>query len=196
MSIFESIVIRLNAHLDTTSRSIESLTPCIAEAVQLFTESLADNKKIICCTSGDSQPAGRQFCNQLMHSSRLERPCLPALFLDTNNIESLIRNGNNHDIFARQIQTFAHEGDILFLISSSGDEKSLINALEAASAKKMHIVACTGGNFNDLPQRIPPSEVNIGVSGLSSSQTACIQFLIAQLLSTLIEQQLFGIPDL
>lgn len=196
MSIFEAIVNHFNAHLDASSNSIETLTPYIAEAIHLFTERLTEDNKIICCTSGSAQAAGKQFCDQLLNSATLDRPSLPALYLDTHNSIALIDHNAIDETYARQIQALGNEGDLLFLISSSGQEKTLINAINTATIKKMHIVAITAGKSNDISTKIPASEVNIPIHGLSNIQTIGIQFLLAQILAELIEQQLFGFIDL
>ena len=195
MSVFEAIVNHFNAHLDATSHSIESLTPYIAEAVHLFAETLTEDRKIICCTSGSAQAAGSQFCNQLLNSSNFDRPSLPALYLDPKNSLALIDNNTVDETYARQVQSFGNEGDLLFVLASTGQEKALINAIDTANNKNMHIIAITGGEHNDLSSKIPASEVNIPILGLSNTQTIGIQFLLAQMLSELIEQQLFGSID-
>ena len=47
MSIFEAIVNHFNEHLDATSRGIESLVPYLAEASNLLSQSLIEEKKIV-----------------------------------------------------------------------------------------------------------------------------------------------------
>ena len=196
MSLFEAIVNQFNAHLDATSRSIEALTPHIAEAVHLLIETLTEDRKILCCTSDHAIAAGSQFCNLLQSSPNFDRPSLPAILLEAKNVISLMENSAVDETFARQINAFANTRDLLLVISSSGNEPALLQAVDAAISKNMHIIALTGGDHSGLSDRIPSTEVNIPVTGLSSSQTTGIQFILAQMLSELIEQQLFGSADL
>ena len=194
MSIFEVIVNHFNEHLDTTSRSIEGLTPYIAEAAHLFSQTLLEEKKIICCTSGSSFAVGNQLCNNLLGKIDLERPSLPALFLAGNNATALSLLDNNavDENYAKQIQALAQPDDLLFLISSSGKEPNLVKALQAAKNRQMNIVAITSGESAEISSKIGKEHVNISILGITNNQTLSLQFVIVQLLSELVEQLLFG----
>lgn len=194
MSIFESIVNHFNDHLDITSRNIESLTPHIAEATHLFTEALLADKKIFCCTSGDSFAAGHQFCHNLLNNTGLQRPGLPALFLgsDSNSMLSMLNNHTADDIFSRKILALGNKDDVLLVISSAGNEQSLIHALAAAMEKQMPIVALISSQHADLISKISDSNVIIAIQSDTIQKIIPIQYLVSILLAALIEQQLFG----
>ncbi len=194
MSIFESIVNNFNEHLDLTSRNIENLTPLIAEAVHLFTEALLADNKIFCCTSGDNYGSGIQFCHNMQTSIGIQRPSLPVLFLgaNTSSIVSMIDNHCPDEIYMKTLQALGNKDDILFIISSSGNEISLINAANIAHEKKMPVVMLLSTKHKELALNASPLDVVITVQSESTQQILATHFLITLVITQLIEQQLFG----
>ncbi len=192
MSLFESIVNHFNANIDVTSRNIESLTPHIAEAIHLFIEALSENRKILVCASGDSEASGRHFCQRLFYNSQLPRPSLPALFLEAGHSNSFFEQELQNETYSRQLQSFSTNGDILLIFSTSGVETSLLKAIEYANDNNVHLVVIAGGDNNDIANAVPSSEVVIPCLGLTTIETIGLQFQLGLLLSTLIEQELFG----
>lgn len=194
MSIFESIVNSFNAHLDLTSQNIESLTPCIAESVHLFSAALLADKKIICCTSGDNYGTGMQFCHNLLNSTSLQRPGLPAIFLGAypSSMVAMIHSESANEIYTKPLQALSLENDVLFIISSNGNEKCLLKAVDMAHEKHMPIVTLTSNRHNELAVKHTPSDALITVQSENTSHILGIQYLISLILSELVEQQLFG----
>lgn len=194
MSIFEAIVNHFNEHLDASSRSIETLTPYIAEAAHLFAHTLLEDKKVLCCTSGTALAVGSQFCNNLLGTTGLDRPSLPVQFLGANtaNTLALLDSNQANESYARQIHAFGQPGDLLFIISSDNRENALIQAIAAAKERQLHLVSLTCGDASDIPALISNEHVNIPLLGVSHGQALSLQFVIVQMLSDLIEQQLFG----
>jgi phosphoheptose isomerase len=194
MSIFESIINSFNGYINATSSCTEPLTPYIAEATHLLAATLLHEKKIFCCSSGNAFAVAQQFCADLGNSHNLQRPGLPALLLGAMQQHSLSMIDQNlqHDMYARQLQALAQEGDLLFVVSSSGQEKALLAAIHTACERNMPVITLTGGPHQEISQASGHNAVNIAIRGLSNSQTLAIQFLTAHMLSDLVEQLLFG----
>jgi D-sedoheptulose 7-phosphate isomerase len=194
MSIFETILNTFNNHLENTSRNIESVTPHIAEAAHLLAESLTNEKKILCCTSSTSFAAGQQFCHNLSNSLDLQRPALPAIFLNSNSSGILATHDNKsgNDFFAQQVHALGNKEDVLVIISSSSDEQYLIEAISAADDKGMAVVALLSNQHNAIAEKINHTNVVITLQAETSKEIINIHYFISVLLSSLIEQQLFG----
>ena len=95
-----------------------------------------------------------------------ERRALPVLALHTN-ISSLTAIGNDYGfdfIFARQLEALGKAGDVAVGISTGGNSRNVLRALEAAKAKSIYTVALTGGsggaikNLADCAICIPSEE--------------------------------------
>jgi DnaA initiator-associating protein len=83
-----------------------------------------------------------------------ERPSLPAIALNTDNVVlTAIANDRLHDeVYAKQVRALGHAGDVLLAISTRGNSRDIVKAVEAAVTRDMTIVALTGydgGNWPD-----------------------------------------------
>ena len=193
MSIFEAIVNHFNEHIDATSRSIETLTPYIAEAANLLGQTLIADKKIICVAAPNSFAAGQQFCQNMLGNIAMERPALPAIFLENSNTASAsIANGNSSSVHASQLAAIGQPGDALLIFSFTGEESALLNTIDAAIGRGMKVISIASGEASAIAQRTPNNHVHVPMTGFSAAQSIHLHFLLAQMLSDLVEQQLFG----
>jgi D-sedoheptulose 7-phosphate isomerase len=169
---------------------------CKAEillAVQSLVSSFKNGKKLLLCGNGgsaaDCQHIATEFVIRLSHN--LQRPALPALALTTDS-SNLTAGGNDigfENVFARSIEGLGNDGDVLFAISTSGNSKNIIKAVEKAKEKKIFTIGFLGGSGGklkdivDLPIIIP------------SSNTQRIQeghITVAHIICELVEDSLFG----
>ena len=79
---------------------------------------------------------------------------VPALaFNDAASLTALSNDEGYDQVFAKQIEYFAIEGDFLVAISSSGNSANIINAVHAARAKGCGVLTLSGlGADNKLRQ--------------------------------------------
>ena len=80
---------------------------------------------------------------------------MPALALTTDTSAlTAIANDYSYDVvFSRQVEGLANEGDVLIGITTSGNSRNILEAIQTAKAKKVHTVALTGrdgGKIKDL----------------------------------------------
>ena len=169
---------------------------CKAEillAIQSLVSSFKNGKKLLLCGNGgsaaDCQHIATEFVIRLSHN--LQRPALPALALTTDS-SNLTAGGNDigfENVFARSIEGLGNDGDVLFAISTSGNSKNIIKAVEKAKEKNIFTIGFLGGSGGklkdivDLPIIIP------------SSNTQRIQeghITVAHIICELVEDSLFG----
>lgn len=146
------------ALLKTCANSIE-------ECVHCFVESLRNGGKILFCGNGgsaaDSQHLAAEFVVRLR--STFNRSAIPAIAL-TVNTSILTAAGNDFGfkkIFSRQIEALGNSGDVLAVISTSGNSVNIIEAAKTARRKNIPIVGLLGGSGGkvasivDLPVIVP-----------------------------------------
>lgn len=62
-----------------------------------------------------------------------------------------IANDRLHDeIYAKQVRALGHAGDVLLAISTRGNSRDIVKAVEAAVTRDMTIVALTGYDGGEL----------------------------------------------
>jgi len=174
----------------------ESLSECskpLIEASKLIVGSFRNRGKLMICGNGGSAADAQHYAAEMIVrlSHDIERPGLPAVALTTDT--SILTAGGNDigfdNIFARQVEALGHPEDILLVISTSGNSKNILNALDAAKDKKVKRVGFLGnggGKCKDL--------VNIPII-VPSDNTQRIQethLLLGHILLELIERDLYS----
>ena len=132
----------------------ESNIQKISDAGDLMVEAIRNGKKIISCGNGGSMCDAMHFAEELTGRYRDDRPGIAAISIsDPSHITCVGNDYGFEFIFSRFVESVGQEGDVLLGISTSGNSKNVLNAIEAAKKKGMKIVGLTGkdgGKIADL----------------------------------------------
>ncbi len=93
-------------------------------------------------SAADAQHMAAEFTGRYLK----ERRALPALALSTN-FSSVTAIGNDYGfdlVFARELEALGKAGDVAVGISTSGNSRNVIRALEVAKSKSIYSIALTG----------------------------------------------------
>ena len=151
-----------------SSANVE-LASGVAEHVEVFNallESCSDWEAIVelslvCLKSGGvfyfagnggSAADSQHLAAELIGRFKAERQALPAVALtvDTSIITSVANDYSYDEIFSRQIDGLCRNGDIVFLISTSGNSENLCNAALVAKKKGAHTIGLLGKSGGKL----------------------------------------------
>ena len=117
----------------------------IDDAGRVMVEALKAGNKIISCGNGGSMCDAMHFAEELSGRYRDDRRALGAVSISDPSHISCVGNDYGFDfIFSRYIEGLGQKGDVLLAISTSGNSKNVLNAIEAAKEKGMKIVGLTG----------------------------------------------------
>lgn len=164
----------------------------VLEAADLIAEAFRHGNKLLLCGNGgsaaDCQHMAAEFTSRL--TMDYARPGLPAIALTTDS-SFLTAYANDFDfsgVFARQVQALGKPGDVLIGISTSGNSKNVVRAVETARDKNMLVITLTGegGRLKDL------ADVALCVP---SNKTQFIQeshLALEHIVCYLVERALFG----
>ena len=137
----------------------------IYSGLLVMVEALRNGNKLISCGNGGSMSDAMHFAEELTGRFRNERKALAAVSISDPTHISCVANDYGYEfIFSRYVEAMGNEGDILLGISTSGNSKNVINAIEAAKRKGMKTVVLTGktggilSNIADIEIRAPHSE--------------------------------------
>ena len=118
----------------------------VAAAARMIVAALKGGGKAIFCGNGGSAADSQHLAAELMGRYLKEREPLPALALTTDS-SALTAIGNDYafdEIFSRQLRGLGKKGDVLIAISTSGNSRNVVAALEAARARGIATIALTG----------------------------------------------------
>jgi D-sedoheptulose 7-phosphate isomerase len=115
---------------------------------------LQQDKKIISCGNGGSLCDAMHFAEELTGRYRDNRKPLAAISISDPSHMACVGNDYGYEfVFSRYLEALGNEGDVLLGISTSGNSKNVLNAIEVAKRKGIKVVGLTGkdgGKMNGL----------------------------------------------
>ena len=125
----------------------------IVEAGDLMVESFLKSKKVISCGNGGSMCDAMHFAEELTGRFRENRQPLAAISISDPSHISCVGNDYGFDeIFSRYVSAVGNSGDVLLAISTSGNSKNVLRAVEVAKQKGMKVIALTGKDGGKLSE--------------------------------------------
>ena len=194
MNLLDRVEKNFTDSVTTKQTALSVLQNPIALAAQMMTHSLLAGGKILSCGNGGSAGEAQHFSSIMLNRFEMERPGLPAIALttDSSTITSIANTYNYDVIFSKQIQALGQSNDILLVISTSGNSANIVNAINAAHERGLHIVALTGKNGGETASCLTVDDIEIRVPSDSIARIQEVHFLVIHCLCDLIDHQLIG----
>jgi D-sedoheptulose 7-phosphate isomerase len=144
----------------------DALHDQILRALDISVQALKRGNKLLFAGNGGSAADAQHWAGELVSRFYYDRPGLPGIALTTDtSILTAIGNDYGYDyVFARQVEALGQQGDVLYAISTSGNSRNIVRAIEAARAKGMQVIGFTGqgggqmAELCDLCFRVPSDE--------------------------------------
>ena len=134
----------------TQFNTIENMEK-IAQAIAIMHRALANGHKIMSCGNGGSMCDAMHFAEELSGRYRNDRPALAALAIsDASHLSCVANDYGYEQVFARYLEGLGKPGDVLLGISTSGNSKNVILAVEKAKSKGIHTIVLTGKDGGQL----------------------------------------------
>jgi D-sedoheptulose 7-phosphate isomerase len=123
-----------------------------AQAAMEIVKALQAGRKVLFFGNGGSAADAQHLAAEFTGRYLKERRSLPALALHANS-SAVTAIGNDYGfdlVFARQLEGLGEKGDVAVGISTSGNSRNVIRALEVAKAKSIFSVALTGASGGSM----------------------------------------------
>ena len=137
-----------------------------------LTEAVAiANGKILACGNGGSAGDSQHFAAELIGRFEAERQELAAIALTTDT-SILTAVGNDYgyqQVFSKQVQALGQPGDLLLVMSVTGNDVAVQDALEAAHERDMMAVSWVRANRLDVRRRRRRRRCSSGAASGSGS---------------------------
>lgn len=156
----------------------------------VITEAFRNGKKVLFCGNGGSAADAQHLAAEFSGRFYTDRKALPSEALHCNT-SYLTAVGNDYSfdvIYSRMIEGIGNEGDILIGISTSGNSKNIINALQQAKINKMITIGMTGESGGAI-KNIADFLLNVPSADTPRIQEAHI--LIGHIICQLVEEKIF-----
>ncbi|ABD82404.1 D-sedoheptulose-7-phosphate isomerase [Saccharophagus degradans] len=173
----------------------EELAPLINQAGDILVESLIHEGKILICGNGVSAALAQIFSSSLIDRFEKERPSLPAIWLGSNiaTYTAITADYNQSEVYAKPVRALGQEGDILVVISSSGNSANLVQAISAAHDRGMNVIALTGRDGGDISSLLDVNDIELRADLNSRGRIHEVHMLTIFCLCDLIDHRLFGL---
>ncbi|SHG97357.1 phosphoheptose isomerase [Hydrocarboniphaga daqingensis] len=167
-----------------------ALLSATATVAQVCVDAYRAGNKLLIAGNGGSAADAQHFSAELVARFEFDRPGLPAIALTTDT-SALTAIGNDYGyerLFSRQVEALARPGDVFVGLSTSGNSRNVLKAMEQARSQGVICVALCGqgGRIHELADH---------VLAMPSTHTPRIQEghgLIVHILCAMIESALFA----
>ena len=143
----------INDSIDVKTKILENCVNDIESASEVLIKAVKDGNKILWCGNGGSAADAQHMAAELMGGLRShDRPAIASLALttDTSFITAWSNDTDYETIFSRQIEAIGNKGDVLIAISTSGNSKNIIRAIETAKEKRIRVIVLTGKSGGNM----------------------------------------------
>ena len=191
--MLERIKSNFTESIQTKIAASEAISASIEQAGMVMVQCLLNGNKILSCGNGGSAGDAQHFSSELLNRYETERPSLPAIALttDSSTLTSIANDYSYDDVFSKQINALGNNGDVLLAISTSGNSRNVITAIESAVKRDMPIIALTGNDGGDIAGLLGENDVEIRVPSSRTARIQEVHLLVIHCLCEIIDTTLF-----
>ncbi len=154
----------------------------------LLAEAFSARRKALVCGNGGSMADAMHFAEECSGRFLRERRPYPALALSDPAHLSCVANDYGYDaVFARQVEALGQPGDLLILLTTSGNSPNLLRAAESAQKQGVVTLGLLGRGGGPLRALCDHA---ILVPGERSDRIQEVQMLILHALVEAVELRL------
>ena len=125
----------------------------IAETAEMMRDVFEREGRIFSCGNGGSLCDAVHFAEECTGKFRSDRKPLPAIALgDAGHITCTANDFGFAEVFARPLLALGQSGDLLIVLSTSGNSENVVRAAVAAKSRGMQVFGLLGGDGGDLKQ--------------------------------------------
>ena len=164
----------------------ENIKNIVVKSVEAF----RNDKKILFCGNGGSASDAQHIAAELSGRFYARRAPLYAEALHVNSsFMTAVANDYGYDeTYARMLEACGRKGDVLVGISTSGNSKNVVKALQKANEIGLKTIGFTGskgGIMNDI------CDIMIKVPSDDTPRIQEVHILVGHIICQLIEEEMF-----
>ncbi|HBN44986.1 MAG TPA: SIS domain-containing protein [Candidatus Marinimicrobia bacterium] len=188
----QDIIQQIRESSDVKNTMIVTCVEDIEKGAELMVNAVKNGKKILWCGNGGSAADAQHMAAELMGGLRShDRPAIQSIALttDTSFITAWSNDTDYESIFSRQIEGLGNAGDVLMAISTSGNSKNVIKAVEACRAKGISVIVLTGKTGGVLKEL---GDVTVSIPSDDTQRIQEGHLLAEHILCAIVEKSVTG----
>lgn len=168
----------------------QELLAAIENAANACIEAFKNDKKVLFCGNGGSAADAQHIAAELSGRFYTDRPPLYSEALHVNSsYMTAVANDYSYDVvYSRMVEACGRKGDVLVGITTSGNSKNILTAMEMAKKQGMVTIGMTGksgGKMNDC------CDIMLRVPSTDTPRIQESHILIGHIICQLIEETIF-----
>lgn len=181
---------------DLEYQSAETLSRPIADAAQSLLGCITAGGKVLLAADGASTAVAQAMTAQLVGRFERERPGLAAIALgaDPAVAAAVLADAPGATWLAKQVQALGAPGDVLVAIAAGTDSAALREAIAAARAKELSVVALLRRG-SALAAGLGETDVAIAVPHERTARVHEVHLLVVHCLCDALDLLLMGEQD-
>ncbi|EAJ7088062.1 TPA: D-sedoheptulose 7-phosphate isomerase [Campylobacter jejuni] len=169
----------------------ENLMTLIKNASLEVIKAYKNGNKTLLAGNGGSAADAQHIAGEFVSRFYFDRPGIASIALstDTSILTAISNDYGYENLFARQVQAQGVKGDVFIGISTSGNSKNILKALELCKQKEIISIGlsgASGGAMNEL------CDYCIKVPSTCTPRIQEAHILIGHIICAIIEEELFG----
>ncbi len=136
----------LESSIEVHKRLIETCLPAMTVAADALIAAYRGGHKALFFGNGGSASDAQHLAAEFLGRYLRERRPMPAVALDTNTsaVTAIANDYGYEHVFSRQLQALAAAGDVAVGISTSGNSRSVLEALSMARNLGLYTIGLSG----------------------------------------------------
>lgn len=190
--IQKSLLDSIGRHREALDKTFKTKQVEILEVItQELLKCLKAGHKILLCGNGGSAADSQHIAAEFIARFKRERRSLPAIALttDTSILTAIANDYDFTQVFSRQVEGLGQKGDVLIAISTSGNSKNVLAAVEQAKTQGVLTIGMTGGTGGTLKNK---TDICFTVQADETSRIQEVHILVLHAISEIVEDVLFA----
>jgi len=190
---------RITQHFADSAQVKLDVVKVLAEplrvAAERMVQCLMNEGKILACGNGGSAADAQHFSAELLNRFEMERPPLAAVALttDSSTLTSIANDYDYNQVFSKQIRALGQPNDLLLAISTSGNSRNVIEAVQAAHERQMGVIALTGKSGGTMAELLGPDDIHLCVPHANTARIQEVHILCLHCMCDAIDCLLLGV---
>ena len=163
----------------------------VVDMAEMIVEAFRGKRRLFLFGNGGSAADAQHLAAEFVNRFQMERPPLPALALtvDTSILTSISNDYAFEDIFLKQLQALAHEGDVALGISTSGRSPNVVKALRWAREHNLRTIGWAGAAEGDMDLY---GDLMLHVPSRNTARIQESHITVGHVLCGLVDDMLYG----
>lgn len=164
----------------------------VVGAAEKITNALQTGHRVLFGGNGGSAADAQHLAAELSGRFNLERKALNAEAININ-VPFLTAVSNDYDFdysYARYLEGAARSGDVVILLSTSGQSTNIVRAAQYASDESIYTIALTGETGGKL---LDICNITIRVPSTDTARIQEVHMLLGHCICQMVEKNIFGV---